>query len=72
MPKQIYDNTHGNVDMVVVRRHRFGGEDPQNVIIEPGKTLEVEPSHVHEYELIADGLAPVAPPVDGGPTPSND
>jgi hypothetical protein len=56
-----FDNTDGAREMIVLRKHRFGGEPDTTLFVAPGKTLEA-PGIIYDYEIVQDGAA--APPAN--------
>lgn len=52
-----FDNTSGAREMIIQRRHRFGGEPDTTLFVAPGTILEA-PGSAYDYEITQDGTAP--------------
>jgi hypothetical protein len=58
---QTFDNTNGVREMILKRKHRFGGEPDTTLFVAPGTVLEA-PGTIYDYEITQDGVAPPAEP----------
>lgn len=57
MSKTLFDNTSGDREMIVRRRHIYGDEQDVHLFVAPGQTLEAG-GGCYAYEVTQDGKTP--------------